>query len=222
VTAFLPEHDPLHKVTIIPRGRALGVTMQLPAEDKHNYTRNYIGNQIAILMGGRIAEEMSQKDITTGASNDIERATAMARRMVCEWGMSELGPLAFGQGDEPVFLGRDFQQRAAYSEETAQRIDAEVQRIVRSSYERAHEILRREREVLDRIARELLEHESLDGGEIYRIIEEMTGQKLEPVPRPPKRPEPPASGAPATGAVATPAKSGAAEGPPLTPEPSPA
>ena len=108
VAAFLPGHDPLHKVTIIPRGRALGLTMQLPTEDKHNYTRGYVESQIAILMGGRVAEEMTQDDITTGAGNDIERATELARRMVCEWGMSELGPLSYGGKDEPVFLGRDF------------------------------------------------------------------------------------------------------------------
>ncbi len=115
VAAFLPRHDPLHKVTIIPRGRALGVTMQLPTEDKYTFTKGYITNQIAILMGGRVAEELTQGDITTGAGNDIERATGMARRMVCEWGMSELGPLSFGDGDEPVFLGRDFAQRSDYS-----------------------------------------------------------------------------------------------------------
>jgi cell division protease FtsH len=188
VAAFLPGHDPLHKVTIIPRGRALGVTMQLPTEDKYTYAKTYITNQLAILMGGRVAEELTQADITTGAGNDIERATAMARRMVCEWGMSELGPLAYGEGDEPVFLGRDFAQRATYSEETAQKIDAEVRRLVREGHEKAREILTGHREVLDRIAAELLERESLDGGEIYRIIEEMTGERLRPVevPKPPR------------------------------------
>jgi cell division protease FtsH len=222
VAAFLPGHDPLHKVTIIPRGRALGVTMQLPMEDKHNYTRNYIASEIAILMGGRIAEEMTQRDITTGASNDIERATAMARRMVCEWGMSELGPLAFGQGDEPVFLGRDFQQRAAYSEETAQRIDTEVQRIVREAYERARGILASQRAVLVRIARELLEHESLEGSEIYRLIEELTGQKLEPAPQPPKPTRTPPGGPSAPAVAGTPGSAAPAGGPTIAPEPSPA
>jgi cell division protease FtsH len=220
VAAFLPGHDPLHKVTIIPRGRALGVTMQLPMEDKHNYSKGYIASEISILMGGRIAEEMTQKDITTGASNDIERATAMARRMVCEWGMSDLGPLAFGQGDEPVFLGRDFQNRAAYSEETAQRIDSEVQRIVRKAYEAARAILEARKAVLDRIAKELLEHESLEGSEIYRIIEEMTGQKLEPTPvqRTPRMPPPTTPSAPATVTGDSPLPAGG----PSMPEPSPA
>jgi cell division protease FtsH len=189
VAAFLPGHDPLHKVTIIPRGRALGVTMQLPTEDKYTYTKGFVGNQIAILMGGRVAEELTQKDITTGAGNDIERATAMARRMVCEWGMSELGPLAYGGQDEPVFLGRDFAQRAPFSDTTAQRIDEEVRRIVDVGYAAAKEILSRYRAVLDRISAVLLERESLDGEEVYRIIEEMTGQRLGPV-APPKPKEP--------------------------------
>ncbi len=130
VAAFTPGADPLHKVTIIPRGRALGLTMQLPTEDKYTYKKQYVEATIAILMGGRVAEELTQDDITTGAGNDIERATEMARRMVCEWGMSELGPLAYGTKDEPVFLGRDFAQRADYSQDTANRIDHEVTRIV--------------------------------------------------------------------------------------------
>jgi cell division protease FtsH len=170
VAAFLPGHDPLHKVTIIPRGRALGVTMQLPMEDKHNYTRNYIASEIAILMGGRIAEEMTQRDITTGASNDIERATAMARRMVCEWGMSELGPLAFGQGDEPVFLGRDFAQRATYSEETAQKIDAEVKRILTTAHDEARRILRERRHVLDELSERLLVKEVIEADEFKELM----------------------------------------------------
>jgi cell division protease FtsH len=189
VAAFLPGHDPLHKVTIIPRGRALGLTMQLPAEEKYTYSKNHIANQIAILMGGRVAEELTQIDITTGAGNDIERATAMARKMVCEWGMSELGPLAYGDGDEPVFLGRDFAQRASYSDETAQKIDEEIRRLVREGHERAQEILTEHRAVLDRISQELLDRESLDGHEIYRIIAEMTGRRLGPTePAKPKGP----------------------------------
>ncbi len=221
VAAFLPGHDPVHKVTIIPRGRALGVTVYLPTEEKYNVRQGELHNRIAMMLGGRVAEEITQTDITTGASNDIERATALARRMVCEWGMSELGPLAFGQGDEPVFLGRDFQQRAAYSEETAERIDAEVQRIVQAANDRAREILGRHRAVLDRVARELLEHESLEGSEIYRIIEEMTGEKLEPLPRPPRRAGPAAPEANGGGspAAAHGSKTGDA---PLAPEPSPA
>ncbi len=145
VAAFCPGSDPLHKVTIIPRGRALGVTMQLPTEDKYTYRKKFVEAQIAILMGGRVAEELTQDDITTGAGNDIERATDLARRMVCEWGMSELGPLSFGAKEEPVFLGRDFAQRADYSEETAIRIDREVQRIVDAAYQRARDILTQQR-----------------------------------------------------------------------------
>ena len=188
VAAFVEGSDPLHKVTVIPRGRALGVTMQLPLEDKYTYRKAYVEGQIAILMGGRIAEEVTQDDITTGAGNDIERATEMARRMVCEWGMSELGPLSFGSKDEPLFLGRDFTQRSDYSEDTAIRIDREVDRIVQAAFERARKILTDHRAVLERLAQQLLEHESLDGEQVYEIIEEMTGQDLNPNP---PQPEPP-------------------------------
>ncbi len=221
VAAFLVGHDPLHKVTIIPRGRALGVTMQLPTEDKYTYTKNFVSSQIAILMGGRAAEEMTQKDITTGAGNDIERATAMARKMVCEWGMSELGPLAYGGDSEPVFLGRDFAQKASYSEETAQRIDAEVSRIVQRAYEQARDILKRQRPVLDRIAANLLEKESLEGAEVYATIAELTGEHLDPTPRP--APDA-ASSAPAAGAAAADPGAGrpASSGPAFTPEATPA
>jgi len=180
IACFTPGADPLHKVTIIPRGRALGLTMQLPTEDKYTYKKMYVEAQIAILMGGRVAEELTQEDITTGAGNDIERATEMARRMVCEWGMSELGPLAFGSKDEPVFLGREFAQRAEYSQDTAVRIDHEVSRIVQAGYERAKAILVEYRTVLDRIAHDLLERETLDGEEVYRTIREMTGRDHAP------------------------------------------
>jgi cell division protease FtsH len=181
VAAFSDGADPLHKVTIIPRGRALGLTMQLPLEDKYTYKRHYVETEIGILMGGRVAEELTQDDITTGAGNDIERATEMARRMVCEWGMSELGPLALGGKEEPVFLGRDFNQRSDYSEDTAIRIDREVSRIVQMAYTHATAILSTNRPVLDRVAIELLERETLDGAEIYEIIRTMTG--FEPTPR---------------------------------------
>jgi cell division protease FtsH len=183
VAAFTPGSDPLHKVTIIPRGRALGLTMQLPTEDKYTYRKQYVEAQIAILMGGRVAEELTQEDITTGAGNDIERATDMARRMVCEWGMSDLGPLSYGSKEEPVFLGRDFSQRSDYSEDTAVRIDREVTRIVRTGYENATAILAGNRAVLDRVATDLLEHESLDGEHVYDIIRKMTGHDPAP-PRP--------------------------------------
>jgi cell division protease FtsH len=188
VAAMTPGTDPLHKVTIIPRGRALGVTMQLPTEDKHSYKQSYVENQIAILMGGRVAEELTQQDITTGAGNDIVRATEMARRMVCEWGMSKLGPLSFGKNDEPVFLGRDFTQRADYSEDTAIRIDREVERIVREATERARSLLTEHRTVLDRLARELLEVETIDGRRVYALIREMTGLDLGPAEGERRRP----------------------------------
>ncbi|MEJ2085833.1 MAG: ATP-dependent zinc metalloprotease FtsH [Acidobacteriota bacterium] len=180
VAAFTPGSDPLHKVTVIPRGRALGVTMQLPLEDKYTYKKAYVEGQITILMGGRIAEELTQEDITTGAGNDIERATEMARRMVCEWGMSELGPLSFGSKDEPVFLGREFAQRSDYSQDTAILIDREVTRIVQAAYDNAKHILTKHREALERLAKELLEYESLDGTYVYEILQEVTGEDLAP------------------------------------------
>ncbi len=182
VAAFIPGADPVHKVTIIPRGRALGLTMQLPTEDKHNYRRSYVEAQIAILMGGRVAEELTQDDITTGAGNDIERATEMARRMVREWGMSNLGPLALGGADEPVFLGRDYAQRSDYSEDTAIRIDREVERIVTSGYERARQILSLHRDVLEALALDLLDQESIEGKRVYGMIQKLTGEDLTPPP----------------------------------------
>ena len=178
---FTAEADPLHKVTIIPRGRALGLTMQLPTDDQHTYKKKYVEAQISILMGGRVAEELTQDDITTGAGNDIDRATDLARQMVCDWGMSSLGPLSFGGNDEPVFLGRDFQNRTEYSDETARRIDAEVEQIVSVGHVRATEILTQHRAVLDHVASELLEREVLDGDEVYDIIREMTGRELKPM-----------------------------------------
>ncbi len=181
VAAFMPLTDPLHKVTIIPRGRALGLTMQLPTEDRHNYKKRYVESQIAVLMGGRVAEELTQGDITTGAGNDIVRATEMARQMVCDWGMSELGPLALGAKDEPVFLGRDYVQRTNYSEYTAVKIDQEVKRIVDDGLGQSRNILTEYREVLERLAHELLDRESLEGFEIYRLIEEMTGKDIMPI-----------------------------------------
>jgi cell division protease FtsH len=189
VAAFTAGADPLHKVTIIPRGRALGLTMQLPTEDKYTLRKQYVEAQISILMGGRVAEELTQDDITTGAGNDIERATDIARRMCCEWGMSDLGPLSYGSKEEPVFLGRDFAQRADYSEDTALRIDREVSRIVQHAYERATAILTEHRPVLDSLAHLLLDKESLDGEEVYNVIRTMTGH--EP---PPHRQVPPGDG----------------------------
>ncbi len=184
VAAFVPEADPLHKITIIPRGRALGLTMQLPTEDKHTYRLKYVNAQIAILMGGRVAEELTQDDITTGAGNDIERATEIARQMVCEWGMSELGPLNYGDKNEPVFLGRDFSQRSEYSDNTAQSIDGQIRAIVQRGYDKAREILSDHRDLLEQLAKELLEIESLDGRRVYEMVLEATGQDLTPVHKP--------------------------------------
>ncbi len=167
VAALLPDADPVHKVTIIPRGMALGLTQQLPVDDKHNYSRDYLLTQLAILLGGRIAEELILGDITTGAGNDIERATELARKMVCEWGMSdELGPLTFGKKEEQIFLGREIAQHQDYSEDTAVRIDQEVRRIVMDNYKRAKDLLDGHREVLDTIADELLVREVLDADQV--------------------------------------------------------
>jgi len=171
VAAMVPGADPLHKVTIIPRGMALGVTLQLPADDKHNYSKEFLEGRVAICMGGRVAEELVMGSITTGAGNDIEQATDMARRMVCEWGMSELGPLAFGKTEEQIFLGREIAQHRDFSEDTAIRIDREVRRIVQSGYDRAKKILQDGRQHLVRIAEELLEREVLDANEVRLIIE---------------------------------------------------
>jgi cell division protease FtsH len=165
------EADPVHKVTIIPRGRALGVTQQLPHEDRLNMTREFAQNQIAILMGGRVAEEVVFKQKTTGAGNDIERATDLARSMVTEWGMSdEFGPLNFSAGKQEVFLGRDISSSDRHSEDTAQRIDAEIRRIVTQQHARAMEILTKHRKELDQIAEALLEYETLDGADIDTLL----------------------------------------------------
>jgi cell division protease FtsH len=166
----VPNADPVHKVTIIPRGMALGVTQQLPEGDRHNYSQEYLLGQISILMGGRIAEETFLGGITTGASNDIERATELARAMVCEYGMSEMGPLTFGKKEEQIFLGREIAQHRDFSEDTAIKIDQEVKKIVTAQYERAKAIIEENRDTMIRLAECLLERESLDGVEIRRIV----------------------------------------------------
>jgi cell division protease FtsH len=171
VADFLPGADPLHKVTIIPRGRALGLTMQLPVDDKYNYSKEYLVNRITILLGGRTAEELVLRQQTTGAGDDLEKATEMARKMVCEWGMSDrLGPLTFGKNEEHIFLGREFARQKEYSEETALVIDAEITRIVMECATRARQILEENIEKLHALARALLERESLDSEEIARIL----------------------------------------------------
>ena len=166
----VPNADPVHKVTIIPRGMALGVTQQLPEGDRHNYSQEYLLGQIAILMGGRIAEESFLGSITTGASNDIERATELARAMVCEYGMSEMGPLTFGKKEEQIFLGREIAQHRDFSEDTAIKIDQQVKKIVTAQFERAKAIIEENRDTMIRLAECLLERESLDGVEIRRIV----------------------------------------------------
>ncbi len=183
VAAKLPNSDPLHKVTIIPRGMALGVTMQLPIDDKHNYTRDYLETEIAIMMGGRIAEEMFLNQMSTGAGNDIERATDLARKMVCEFGMSQLGPLTYGKKEEQIFLGREIAQHRDYSEATAIKIDEEVRRLISEGYDRAQAVLAADREILVRIALALLEREVLDANEIRMIIEGKELPKITPPPR---------------------------------------
>jgi cell division protease FtsH len=171
VAALMPHADPLHKVTIIPRGMALGVTMQLPETDKHNYTLDYLNTQIAVMMGGRLAEEIFLNQMSTGAGNDIERATEMSRKMVCEWGMSSLGPLTFGKKEEQIFLGRELSQHRDFSEETAREIDSEVRRLVNTGYERTKGIILENRDAMVRIALALLEREVLDANELKLILE---------------------------------------------------
>ena len=171
VAKLLPGADPIHKVTIIPRGMALGLTQQLPEEEKHTYPREYLLNNLVILFGGRVAEELVLEQITTGAGNDIEKATDLVRRMVCEWGMSEkLGPMTFGKKDEEIFLGRDFTQKSDYSKSTAVEIDAEIRRLILESYHRARELLTTNLRLLHKVAEKLLEKEVLDGSELDAIV----------------------------------------------------
>ena len=176
---LIPGTDPVHKVTIIPRGRALGVTMQLPTDDRHGYSKVYLYNQLAILMGGRVAEELVLKDMTTGAGNDLERATDLARKMVCEWGMSEkMGPLTFGKQNEQVFLGRELGSQRDFSEQIAMEIDQEVKRLVTENYERAKRLLTENMASLKRLAEALLEKEVLDGSDIDHILLQSTSQAV--------------------------------------------
>ena len=208
VAAMTPGTDPLHKVTIIPRGMALGLTMQLPINDKHTYTKEYLIGTLMVLMGGRTAEEIFLGHITTGAGNDIERASDIARKMVCEWGMSELGPLAYGKKEEAIFLGREIAQHRDYSEDTAVHIDAEVRKIVTGGYGTARNIVLSNRENLERIALALLDREVLDANELRLLMDgkplpekilpasppppsqPVTGVEPKPTPRPELRPAP--------------------------------
>jgi cell division protease FtsH len=176
LTVLLPHADPIHKVTIIPRGMALGLTQQLPADEKHNYSRDYLNDQIAILLGGRIAEEITMDSLTTGAGNDLERATDLARKMVCEWGMSDaMGPLTFGKKEEQIFLGREIAQHQDYSEDTALKIDHEVKRFVTENYQRSHRLLFDKKDTLVKIAEALLAREVLDADQVRALA---AGQPL--------------------------------------------
>jgi len=188
VARLLPKTDPVHKVTIIPRGRALGVTMQLPVEDRYSYNRDYLLNSIAVLFGGRIAEELFMNQMTTGASNDFKRATDMARRMVMEWGMSDLGPMVYGENEGEVFLGRTVTQHQNMSEETMKAVDGQVRRIIDEQYALARRLLEENRDKVEVMTKALLEWETIDANQIDDI---MSGRP----PRPPKpvatKPTPP-------------------------------
>jgi cell division protease FtsH len=185
VAKFLPGADPVHKVSIIPRGRALGVTMQLPIEDKHSYSRELLLDRIAVLMGGRAAEEIIFRTTTTGAGNDIERATELARKMVCEWGMSEkLGPVTFGKKDEQIFLGREMASHKNYSEATAVEIDGEIRRIVEDNYSRVRRMLTAQVDTLHRLAEVLIEKENLSGAEVDEIIKGVAHPESTPMAQP--------------------------------------
>tara|TARA_B100000959_G_scaffold287499_1_gene373064 strand:+ start:199671 stop:201620 length:1950 start_codon:yes stop_codon:yes gene_type:complete len=184
VAIMLPDTDPIHKVTIIPRGRALGITQQLPIDEKHTHPKGYLSNQLAILMGGRAAEEIVLDQLTTGASNDIERATTLARKMVCEWGMNKkLGPIAYGQKEEQIFLGREIAQHRDYSESTAIEIDNEVNSLVQQGYKTANDILTENRKALDKVTEVLLDVEVMEGEELTDMVMKFTkgsiGEKLD-------------------------------------------
>jgi cell division protease FtsH len=191
VARTLPKTDPVHKVTVIPRGRALGVTMQLPTEDRYSQDRERLLNMIAVLFGGRIAEELFMHQMTTGASNDFERATEIARRMVTQWGMSdELGPMVYGENEGEVFLGRSITTHKNVSEATLQKVDAEIRRIIDQQYRVARKILEENRDKVEVMTKALLEYETLDADQIGDI---MAGQPPRP-PKPPATPAPKASG----------------------------
>ncbi|MCK5679894.1 AAA family ATPase, partial [bacterium] len=182
VARFLPGTDPIHKVTIIPRGRALGLTQQLPVDERHTYNKDYLVNNIRVLMGGRAAEELALNNITTGAGNDIERATEMARKMVCEWGMGRMGPVSFGKKEEHIFLGREMGESRNFSEKTAIEIDDEIKEIVRDAHVEAKKIVSEHRQELEALAAALLDRESVNGTEVDEIlgIETKTETKTEP------------------------------------------
>jgi len=183
VARLIPGTDPVHKVTIVPRGRALGLTSYLPVDERHTYSKDYLEGRMAFMLGGRVAEKLVFDQLTTGAGNDLERATDLARRMVCEWGMSDkMGPLTFGKKQEEIFLGREISQHRDYSEQTAQTIDAEVKRIVIEAEDKAMKLLKENIEKLKRIAAALLEREILDGHELDKLIDGEELPALKTVP----------------------------------------
>ena len=215
VATFMPHADPIHKVTIIPRGMALGVTQQLPLDDRHNYTRDYLESTLSVMMGGRVSEQMFMSVLTTGAGDDLEKATDMARKMVCEWGMSDaLGPLTFGKKEEQIFLGREIAQHQDYSEATAVLIDQEVKRLCLDAYDRAKQVVEKNRDALVRVAEALLEYEVLDGEEVAALVKGDDVSTLATRKRPKKRPE-------AAPQVARPTAESAGErrGPAIAPDP---
>jgi cell division protease FtsH len=210
LAVMLPHADPIHKVTIIPRGMALGLTTMLPIDEKHNYSRDYLRDQICILLGGRIAEEITLGSITTGAGNDLERATDLARKMVCEWGMSDsMGPLTFGKKEEQIFLGREIAQHQDYSEDTALKIDHEVKRFVTEAYGRAQQILTQHKSRLMEMAEALLARETLDAEQVRRIV---AGEPLD-------EPTAPTPAAPQVAPPAPKAKERPSIVPPIPPRP---
>jgi cell division protease FtsH len=179
VARLLPDTDPIHKVTIIPRGRALGLTMQLPIDEKYTHSKKFLENTICILFGGRIAEQIIFGEITTGAGNDLERATDLARRMVCEWGMSEeLGPLTYGKKEEQIFLGREIAQHRDFSEETARQIDVAVKKIILQAKDTVIALLEEHKDILTRMAEELLERETIILDDIEKIMTELHPEKF--------------------------------------------
>jgi len=197
VAALIPEADPIHKVTIIPRGMALGLTQQLPLDDRYTYSKVYLEAQLAVFMAGRVAEEMFLDKTTTGAANDFEKATEIAHKMVCVYGMSDLGPMAFGERDDLVFLGRDLTTHKNFSEKTAERIDTEVRNIIDRNYARAREIMEKHKDVLVKLAEALLEREVLTSDEVQKLLNGDNLPKYEK-PSPPKDPKPRARRKPAS------------------------
>ena len=178
VAKLTPGTDPIHKVSIIPRGRALGITQQLPIDDRYTYSRDFLLKTLRVLLGGRAAEEVALKHMTTGAGNDLERATELARKMVCEWGMSgKLGPLTYGKREEMIFLGREISKHKDYSEKTAEDIDKEIRKIVTDAYTNARQLLTENHDILDRLANSLLEKETLDSKEIDKLMEEVRAER---------------------------------------------